>query len=268
MGFWQRLLGRSYDHVDGEMLMRCNTRSCASIVVLFTETGKLPHRCPRCGKSLRVDRDLHRQSRISGQRALSLDGAEMVCVPEGQFLMGSTLSQLEAAFASASAKYMVSWLWFEREFPQHDRSLPGFWIDVVPVTCERYLRFCEATEYKTPEYWKDGRIPAGKEKHPVVQVDWADAVAYCTWAGKRLPYEAEWEKAARGTDGRVWPWGDEFRPDGGNIAKGHHSTEPVGSYPAGVSPYGCLDMSGNVFQWTRDINARGYGEVTGRSLIY
>lgn len=156
MGFWQHLFGRSYANVDGEMVMRCSARSCASIVVLYPRTDKLPPRCPRCGKSLSVDRNLHRQLRNPGQRALSLDGAEMVYVPESQFLMGSTLSQLEAAFASASAKYMVSWLWFEREFPQHERSLPGFWIDAVPVTCERYLKFCEASKNKLPEYWKNG----------------------------------------------------------------------------------------------------------------
>jgi formylglycine-generating enzyme required for sulfatase activity len=177
----------------------------------------------------------------------------MVYVPAGKFRMGSNLCEIETAFASASAKFMVSWIWFERELFQYEHFLPAFWVDAVPVTCARYLKFCSATGHKRPEYWKNGEIPAGKENHPVVQVDWADCVAYCAWAGKRLPYEAEWEKAARGADGRIWPWGNEFRPDCGNIRKGV-STEPVGSYPLGASPFGCLDMAGNVFQWTRDLN--------------
>ena len=97
MDLWRRLFGRSRDHVDGEMLMRCSARKCATVVVMFPGTGKLLPSCPRCGMSLKVDRHLHKQLRNPGQRAFSLDGAEMAYVPEGRFLMGSTLAQAEAA---------------------------------------------------------------------------------------------------------------------------------------------------------------------------
>jgi formylglycine-generating enzyme required for sulfatase activity len=189
----------------------------------------------------------------------------MVYVPEGPFIMGSDLKDIEMVFASASRKYMdVLWVWFERELPKREVNIPGFWIDLLPVTCAQYKRFCDMTGYHPPDYWTDGKIPDGRQDHPVVNVSWEDVLAYCSWAGKRPPYESEWEKAARGTDGRVWPWGNEYLEDRGNIDRGLTAgTKPVGSFPLGASPYGCLDMAGNVFQWTRDICVQypGYAET-------
>jgi formylglycine-generating enzyme required for sulfatase activity len=201
----------------------------------------------------------------AGEQAVSLDGTVMVWVPGGPFIMGSDLKEIETAFASACQKYKdVMWVWFERELPRREFVVPGFWIDVVPVTCTQYKRFCDATGYQVPKYWADGRIPEGRQDHPVVSVSWDDVLAYCSWVGKRPPYESEWEKAARGSDGRIWPWGNEYREGCGNIDRGAAAgTQPMGSFPQGASPYGCLDMAGNVFEWTRDICVQypGYGET-------
>ncbi len=116
----------------------------------------------------------------------------------------------------------------------------------TPVTNEQYQQFVDDTEATGPPHW-----PAPAD-HPVTFVDWHEAAAFCAWAGGRLPAEAEWEKAARGTDGRTYPWGDA--EDGSLAAVGagmkHGSTSPVGSHPDGVSPYGLLDMAGNVWEWT------------------
>jgi formylglycine-generating enzyme required for sulfatase activity len=127
----------------------------------------------------------------------------------------------------------------------------------MPVTNVQYLAFVLATGYERPKHWEGGRPPKGKKDHPVVYVSWHDAVAYCKWlaevTGKpyRLPTEAEWEKGARGTDGRIYPWGDKFDKDKCNIEKsGIGGTTPVDKYPNGVSPYGLLDMAGNVWEWT------------------
>jgi len=104
-------------------------------------------------------------------------------------------------------------------------------------------------------HWKEGSIPEGKEHHPVVNVSWHHTQAFCTWAGVRLPTEAEWEKAARGTDGRLYPWGDE--PPNRQLCNFSGSqlkdTTPVGSYPSGASYYGVLDMTGNVWEWTSSL---------------
>ena len=172
---------------------------------------------------------------------------DWVTIPAGEFLMGSK-DLKEVPFLSRWA--------FTGEKPQHSLYLPDFRIASVPVTNAQYLRFVEATQYETPQHWKDGRIPDGKEKHPVVYVSWHDAIVFCGWAGAQLPSEAEWEKAARGTDGHIWPWGNQ-PPDKTrcNFNRNVGDTTPVGDYPAGASPYGVLDMAGNAWEWARSLLA-------------
>jgi iron(II)-dependent oxidoreductase len=122
------------------------------------------------------------------------------------------------------------------------------------VTNVEYKRFVDATGYRVPDHWQNGQIPRGKENHPVVYVSWDEAAAYAQWAGKRLPAEAEWEKAARGTDGRKYPWGNQFDAARCNTSESKvRDTTPVGEYsPQGDSPYGVSDMAGNVSEWAAD----------------
>jgi len=149
------------------------------------------------------------------------DGRLMVKVPAGDFLFGEDREKTDAN---------------------------EFFIDLYPVTNAEYKEFVEASGHAQPQHWRKGTWPEGKENHPVVEVNWESAFAYAQWAGKRLPTSAEWEKAARGIDGRTWPWGDEFDIDKCNVLSG--DTTPVGSYsPMGDSPYGCQDMAGNVWEW-------------------
>jgi iron(II)-dependent oxidoreductase len=162
----------------------------------------------------------------------------MVEIPAGEFLFGSD-EQPEAS-------------------PPQKVNLPAFYIDVYEVTNAQFAAFVAATGYKTTAEqagepsWRD-YFGKGEEEHPVVKVSWYDAEAYCKWAGKRLPTEQEWEKAARGTDGRRYPWGNEFDPEKVNgMEAGYRRTLPVGSLPAGASPYGVMDMAGNVAEWTAD----------------
>lgn len=182
-------------------------------------------------------------------------GVEMIFVPVpvGSFLMGSD-PKVDKAAAS-------------EEQPQHRVQLDAFWIGKYPVTNLQYQAFARAAGYRAPEHWNNGTLPAGQEQHPVVFVNWEDATAFSRWAaglpggqGVRLPSEAQWEKAARGMDGRIYPWGSEA-PDAnrcnfnGNIG----GTTPVGRYsPRGDSPYGCADMAGNVWEWVADWYAGDY----------
>ena len=155
------------------------------------------------------------------------------------------------------------------ERPVHEVHVDAFHMDKYAVTNASYAGFVAATGHRSPECagsgkadwnrWSGGEPPEGYGDHPVVDVSWDDAVAYCEWAGKRLPTEAEWEKTARGTDGRAYPWGDEeadyrraVMDDGGGNGCGEDRTWPVGSKPLGASPYGVHDMSGNVWEWVSD----------------
>jgi formylglycine-generating enzyme required for sulfatase activity len=152
---------------------------------------------------------------------------------------------------------------YASETPQQRISLPTFHIARVPVTNAQYERFARATRHPAPGHWRGGQSPAGKADHPVTYVDWLDAQAYCAWAGVRLPSEAEWEKAARGTDGRTWPWGDDapgrthcnFNGNVHGTSPVLQDSSPVGAYPAGASPYGVMDMAGNVWEWVSTLYA-------------
>ena len=163
----------------------------------------------------------------------------MVRIPAGAFTMGSN-SRLPD------------------EGPQHTVRLKPFRIDKYEVTNLQYQQFIEATGRRSPQHFQNRAFPDGKADHPVTFVSWHDAKAYCEWAGKRLPSDAEWEKAARGTDGRTYPWGDEFDVNKANMPlrweslKTEGDTTPVGAFPNGVSPFGLYDMSGNVWEWTED----------------
>lgn len=176
-------------------------------------------------------------------------GLEMVFlrVPAGDFIMGST----------AGKGYDVN----DDEEPQHNVFVSEFWIGKYPVTNLQYQAFVRAVDYPRPEHWVGGGIPFAKENHPVVRVNWNDAIAFCEWlrdtTGERiyLPNEAEWEKAARGTDGRLWPWGN-MAPNAQrcNFSGVHGDTTEIGRYsPGGDSPFGCADMAGNVWEWTASL---------------
>ena len=164
----------------------------------------------------------------------SRDGAEMVSVPAGEFWMGSDDSDA-----------------YSDEKPRRRVYLDAFRIDKFEASNALYRRFMEATGRAAPSYWNDSMW--NEPSQPVVGVDWYDASAYCSWAGKRLPTEAEWEKAARGTDGRKYPWGDQWDSSRANSAESKiGKMVSVGSYPSGVSPYGAHDMAGNVWEWVAD----------------
>jgi sugar-specific transcriptional regulator TrmB len=128
--------------------------------------------------------------------------------------------------------------------------LDSYLIDKTPVTNEEYQKFVKATGYHYPEHWKNGNITKGEEHFPVYNVSWYDAEAYALWAGKRLPTEEEWEKSARGTDKRTYPWGNNFDVNFCNILRKSKGVTPVEKYPLGRSYYGLYDMAGNVWEWT------------------
>jgi formylglycine-generating enzyme required for sulfatase activity len=167
------------------------------------------------------------------------DGSIMILIPAGSFMMGSTNEPDEA--------------------PERKVIVSSFYIDTYEVTHEQYATFLMATGRRAPLDWTDGKMPEKLAKYPVVNVTWHDAAAYATWAGKRLPTEAEWEKACRGSDARVHPWGDSATgkktASGADAQDKSHPegrTFPVGSFPDDVSPYGVMDMAGNAWEWTSD----------------
>jgi len=172
----------------------------------------------------------------------------MVYVPAGEFIMGSDKGDSD-------------------ERPVHTVYLDVFYIDKTEVTNAQYRQCVEAGTCDTPVktiYYDH----ADYAQHPVVYVSWDDADTYCRWAGKRLPTEAEWEKAARGTDGRTYPWGEGLDCDHAQYSECDGGTVPVGSKPEGVSPYGALDMVGNVWEWVADWYDPGYySQSPGRNPL-
>lgn len=173
----------------------------------------------------------------------------MVAVPAGEFIRGSDKVDAE----HQGNEFGSTKPWYLDEHPQQKMSLPLFYIDRYEVTNGQYKAFIDATRTRPPGYFYIRSVPPGRENHPVTDISWYEADHYCTWAGKRLPTEAEWEKAARGTDGREFPWGNTYDNKKLNAGdSGYGDIMPVGSFKAGASPYGAMDMSGNVWEWTAD----------------
>jgi serine/threonine protein kinase/formylglycine-generating enzyme required for sulfatase activity len=153
----------------------------------------------------------------------------------------------------------------DNEKPAHSVIVAPFFLDQNEVTNEQYAKFIEATGYLLPPSWQGKRYPAGDDKLPVTDVSWEDAAEYAKWAGKRLPTEEEWELAARGNEGRLYPWGNAWQEDVANIAKDENDKRrlaPVGTYLRGQSFYGALDMTGNAWEWT----ASDYKGYQGKTL--
>jgi formylglycine-generating enzyme required for sulfatase activity len=157
----------------------------------------------------------------------------MVFVPAGDFLMGSTADEVRRASDAD-------------EYPQRKLWLDDYYIDMHEVTNAQYKVFVDSMKVPAPPKWVDGNYGIGEDGLPVVSITWEEAAAYAKFVGKRLPTEAEWEKAARGTDGRTYPWGNTF--DRLHANNGDHLM-PIMSYPSGVSPFGVFDMAGNAAEW-------------------
>lgn len=171
----------------------------------------------------------------------------LIRVPAGDFLMGSDMARDKDAR--------------DNELPAHSVYVSEFYIGRYPVTNLQYRAFIEAVGHRAPDNWEISVAPQGKLNHPVVNVSWVDVIAFCTWLSHetghpfRLPTEAEWEKAARGTEGRIYSWGNEL-PDEARCNYDYQVgvTTTIGRYsPRGDSPYGCVDMAGNVWEWCQSL---------------
>lgn len=184
---------------------------------------------------------------------------QMVLIPAGPFLMGTSDEQV--AMMVENENWAEEWHTedlFQIEQPQHKVTLPDFEIGLYPVSNLEYFSFIYNTGHRVPKNWTGFHYGEGEASHPVAGISKADALAYCKWLSAslkteyRLPTEAEWEKAARGTEGRIYPWGDFFDPWRCNtLESAKRATTPNGSYsPSGDSVYGIADMAGNVWEWT------------------
>ncbi len=221
----------------------------------------------------------------------------VVNVPAGSFTVGSDRTERELGYVldEAAYKHRVTRErgWYERERPRTEAHTEAFAITLTPITNAEYAAFVRATGHRPPDVdkatwesyglihpygrtrrhaWVRANPPVGREAHPVVLVSWGDAKVYAAWLseqtghGWRLPEEHEWEKAARGTDGRYFPWGNAFIPARLNSHdQGPFDTTPVGVYADGASPFGMLDAAGQVFEWTATLSGPGRATVKGGS---
>ena len=188
-----------------------------------------------------------------------VDGAEMVWIPAGYFRMGmnTDVAQKQAEQLGLKDYHVMAG---EESFPERLVYVQGFFMDKHEVSRARWKQFVEATKWKPAEgkvapTWNGGELSNEQAQLPIAEMQWSAAAQYAVWAKKQLPTEAMWEKAARGTDGRWYPWGNALPgPEYGVISLGKALPGPqaVGSHPKGVSPYGCLDMAGNVYEWTSE----------------
>lgn len=181
---------------------------------------------------------------------------QMVQIPAGRFLMGTTEKQAEQLINERGNNRWAEW-----EQPQHTVELSEYSIGKFPITNSEYLAFMHDMKYNLSRgNWDSDRFSPERDRHPVSHISWKDAIAYCNWLSEktkknyRLPTEAEWEKAARGERGLIYPWGNDFDPKKANTSESKiGNTTEVGYYsPQGNSPYGCTDMSGNVWEWCND----------------
>lgn len=218
----------------------------------------------------------------SSQSLTTLEIPQTIPIPDGRFIAGSDDAEREVAYQLDEEAYGHSRTrqqgWYSRERKRGTARTRAFSITTTPITNGQYAAFVRATGHPAPDVdaatwkgyrlvhpfkrtrrhaWKDGEPPAGRKDHPVVLVSYNDARAYATWLGEitgktwRLPLELEWEKAARGTEGDYFPWGDEYDKTRLNSHdNGPFDTLPVGNFPAGASPFGMLDAAGQVFEWT------------------
>lgn len=204
----------------------------------------------------------------------------MVFIPRGDFIMGADDKELKDVIDNFGQRGDFEGYDFEAEMPKRHLYLKSFYIDKHEVTNAEYKRFIDATGYTPPRHWQDFSFPQDKEDNPVLYVNWFDAANYCSWEGKRLPTEEEWEKAARGSDGRVYPWGNKFDPykavtaeyvlkffrDVGELTQ---NAAPLDPFRGDKSPYGVYDLAGNVMEWTESMSNDGISRIVkGASWVH
>jgi formylglycine-generating enzyme required for sulfatase activity len=184
--------------------------------------------------------------------------AGMVRIPGGPFLFKVQGTEIEGG-GNPGVDVQYPWEDAPRRFHEHMMQVAAFFIDKYPVTDAQFKQFLDATHYAPKDKinflrgWKNGTFPPGWENRPVTWVSLEDARAYAKWAGKRLPHEWEWQLAAQGTDGRAYPWGNQWQPANmptPDTGRTMSVPDPVDAHPQGASPYGVMDMAGNVWQWT------------------
>ncbi|MCZ6634448.1 MAG: SUMF1/EgtB/PvdO family nonheme iron enzyme, partial [bacterium] len=188
---------------------------------------------PRSAPKASTPKSTPKPAPLPPEARLHPPGSNMVLIEAGEFIMGDDDGARD-------------------EQPQNRVLLNAYWIDRYPVTNRDYKAFVDATDHRAPPHWKSGNHTSARDLHSVTNTNWEDAIAYARWSGKRLPTEAEWEKAARGTLGQNYPWGDAFRKDNVNSSNDYEGTTPVNQFPGGASPYGVMDMCGNVQEWCTD----------------